>query len=211
MDNDEEERVADIIDAYVDSSAGESDDEKEQEDETAAAEKQDQLDQAQASLQHLEGGAGQLESAMEFKQKVLTTIKEKDSKSHQKRKLDKLESDSSGSGGEGGGYEESKGVRSSALLDSNGNTLKKVKKQVSIAQEVTTSKESTSKKSSLSSSSSSSSGAGAGVSSSASSSALNEENVRAYMKRQGGRVQSKVLMKVRGRGREGRGNSNNKL
>jgi hypothetical protein len=169
FDNDQEERAADIIDAYVDSSADESDDEKEkEEDEKAAAEKKEQLEQAQASLQHLEGGAAQLESAMEFKHKVLTTRKEKE-KDSQKRKLDKMEGDT----------EEAPSARKSSLVDKNGNTLKKGK-HVSIAQEVTTAQ------AQLSSSSSSKT----------SSTALNEENVRAYMKRQGGRVQSKVLKKV---------------
>lgn len=181
FDNEQEERTADAIEAYVDSSAGESDDEKDKDDETAAAEKKDQLDQAQASLQHLEGGAAQLESAMEFKEKVLSTIKDKDNKNNQKRKLEKLEAgDIGGVGGDNG----QKSARSSTLLDTNGNPIKKMKKHVSISEDVMADKASPSK-----GSTSSSKGSG-------SSSALNEDNVRAYIKRQGGRVQSKVLMKV---------------
>jgi len=67
-DNDLEERAADVIDAYVNSSGGESDDDDDQEDDVAAAEKKEKLEQAQANLEHLESGAAQLEPANEFKQ-----------------------------------------------------------------------------------------------------------------------------------------------
>jgi hypothetical protein len=162
--------MADVMDAYVDSSAGESDEEKDKDEDELAAEKKELAEQDQASLKHLESGAAQLESASEFKHKVLTTIKEKDSSN--KRKLEKLEEG-------GGGYEETK----SALMDKSGNKFKKGK-HVSMAPSVTQDKKGTSIIASSSSGSSSSTTA-----------VLSEENVRAYIKRQGGRVQIKVLQK----------------
>lgn len=175
FDSEQAKRVADEIEAYNDSSEGESDDEKDKSDDEAAAEKQEQLDQDQAGLKHLEGGAAQLESAMEFKHKVLATIKEKDlgAGGGNKRKLERIEkgSDASVAGGSCGGDSKLRktkhvSISSDASTEGGGNAKKKTK---------------------ISSSLSSGSG----------SAALSEEGVRAYIQRQGGRVQTKVLLKVR--------------
>lgn len=181
-DNDNEERAADINEAYMNSSGGESDDDEDQDEEDlAAAEKREKEEQAQASLQHLESGAAQLESALEFQQKVLVNITDKDKdRESNKRKLDRMgssgENDSAGGGA----------VRSGAVAgtDKSGAKLRMVN-HVSIANgEVQGSKASPVYS--------------AASSSSSTSSALSEDNVRAYIKRHGGRVQSKVLMKVSG-------------
>lgn len=189
VDNDLEERTADVIDAYVNSSGGESDDDDEQEDDMAALEKKEKREQAQASLEHLESGARQLESAMEFKQKVLVSMKgkAKDTGSH-KRKLNDI-----GDGGvAGGGHAETKSaMSSSALVTEHGTKLKKAK-HVSIVKGEVTSK--ASPVYTIAASSAASVAAPVSVPG-VNSSILSEENVRAYIKRHGGRVQSKMLLK----------------
>lgn len=165
QDNDQMERAADVEDAYsITSALQHSDadtDDEDDEDEDEAAAKKDKIEQAQAKLEHLEGGAGQLQSALEFKEKVLSTIKEKDGAN--KRKLERA----------GDGYDDTKGKKG-VTIDSNGNKLKKAK-------HVTLSDDTRSHSPVRPSTSSST--------------VLNEDNVLQYIKRQGGRVQSRVLMK----------------
>ena len=160
------ERAVDVEDAYsITSALQHSDadtDDEDDEDEDEAAAKKDKIEQAQAKLEHLEGGAGQLQSALEFKEKVLSTIKEKDGAN--KRKLERA----------GDGYDDTKGKKG-VTIDSNGNKLKKAK-------HVTLSDDTRSHSPVRPSTSSST--------------VLNEDNVLQYIKRQGGRVQSRVLMKV---------------
>ena len=157
-DNDREERIADVVEAYADHS-GEDTDDEENEDEKAAEEKKQQLLISQANLDHLAGGAEQLESAIEFKQKVLSTMKDKD----KKRKVDTMS--------DGSGNEETK---ASALKDSNSDERRKKARHVKIAPDVVST---THQISSLEN-------------------ALTEENVRDFIMSQGGKVQTKVLMKV---------------
>jgi hypothetical protein len=173
-DNEQEERTADVIDAYINSSGGESDDDDDQDDDIAAAEEKEKKEQAQASLEHLEGGAGQLQSAIEFKQKVLVSKKGKAAKdSGNKRKLDEVGVDGGGSGG--------REATKSALASEDG-AKKKKSKHVSIVKGEVTSK--SSPKYTTTTTSSSSGGS------------EHESNVRAYILRHGGKVQSKVLIKV---------------